>query len=219
MRIPALMRKRLFISGILCLLFFTFSAILLFQYFNNLDAQPQPSVYAKERQVQGRQTQDDVQIATQVTEPTISITQAPSSTLQPPITEAPQIQVSEPPVKDVLSALNAYRKKNGVGELSIDTKLQEFAQSRADYFASTGSMDNHAGFQSMMNDNGFAKMGFNALGENSSFGAFGSAQNLIETIYGGHGPHDENQLNSDWTHVGIGIKDDATNLVFGGRKI
>jgi uncharacterized protein YkwD len=80
-------------------------------------------------------------------------------------------------------------------------------------------MDNHAGFQSMMNDNGFAKMGFNALGENSSYGDFGTAQNLIEGLYGGHPPHDENQLKSDWTHVGIGVSGVATDLVFGGRKI
>lgn len=222
MRIPTPIRKKIIISGVLCLSFSAISTILLLHYFTSSTTHTQPSVQAKERQVQGQQTTDDIQVevATQITEPTtIPSTQAPSPLLQPTIVVTPQEKVSVTTVNNVLNALNAYRKQKGVGQLSIDIKLQEFAQSRANYFASTGSMDNHAGFQRMMQDNGFVKMGFNALGENSSFGAFNSAQELIETIYGGHAPHDDNQLNADWTHVGIGIKDDATNLVFGGRKI
>jgi uncharacterized protein YkwD len=118
----------------------------------------------------------------------------------------------------ILAALNTYRSSKGISPLVIDEKLQSFAQSRAEEFARQGSMDGHAGFQGMLDDNGFEKMGFDALGENSSYGEWGSPQNLIETIYGNSPPHNESQLRSDWTHVGIGTTDAATDLIFGGEK-
>lgn len=139
-----------------------------------------------------------------------------SSQFSPSLTATPQPQTSQN--NEILNALNSYRQKKGVGTLSVDSNLQSFAQNRAEYFDSHGGMDSHAGFQEMMNNNGFEKMGFNSLGENSSYGSYGSSTNLIEGIYAGDGPHDQNQLNPEWTHVGIGVKNDSTDLVFGGRK-
>ena len=238
MRIPARKRKELAISGTLCVIFYILSFVLLKEYLTTLSIDSPPATYAQERQVQGAQDQ----IATATIPPTntptptktklpappqtISPTQIPQPTStgnspeQPePTVVVTQTQSEHSPTQDILTALNAYRQKKGIGPLSVDSKLQEFAQSRADHFSSQGDMDNHAGFQSMMSDNGFAKMGFNALGENSSYGEWGSAQNLIETIYGKSSAHNESQLKTEWTHVGIGTKGAATNLVFGGRKI
>ncbi len=118
----------------------------------------------------------------------------------------------------ILSALNSYRSKKGVGALSFDSKLVDFANSRAAHFASIGNMDNHAGFREMLSNDGFSKMGFWKLAENSSRGFRGSASELIESFYGKSPGHDANQLNPEYTHVGIGVSGLYTDLVFGGKK-
>jgi hypothetical protein len=41
---------------------------------------------------------------------------------------------------------------------------------------------------------------------------------LIEWVYAGDKPHNDNQLSSKWSAVGIGISGSATDLVFGGSK-
>lgn len=122
--------------------------------------------------------------------------------------------------QEILQALNAYRKRHGVGELLWDTTLGNFAQGRSDGFLKNGSMDGHAGFTDYINNkDGFHKLGFMALGENSSFGYHLEAVHLIEWVYAGDAPHDNNQLNSQWTHAGIGVSGEATDLIFGGRKM
>jgi len=121
---------------------------------------------------------------------------------------------------ELLGALNNYRQKKGTTALIWNDNLANFAQSRADFFSKKGGMDNHAGFTDFINNqNGFNKLGFRSLGENSSYGYNLSATDLIEKAFGGHAPHDENQLNSKWTHVGIGVSGKATDFIFGGSKI
>lgn len=122
-------------------------------------------------------------------------------------------------IKDaVLKALNDYRSKNGVGSLSLDSKLQDYAQSRADYLRALGKLDKHAGHKEFMNNSGFEKLRFNAIAENQSYNFKGNAQGLIETLYGKSSGHNKNQLSAEYTHVGIGISGAFTNLVFGGKK-
>lgn len=118
----------------------------------------------------------------------------------------------------ILTALNNYRTKKGVGALSWDKTLGDFASSRASHFASIGNMDNHAGFREMLNNDGFSRMGFWKLAENSSTGFRGSPTELIENFYGKSSGHDANQLNPAYTHVGIGVSGLYTDLVFGGKK-
>ncbi|MEN9408010.1 MAG: hypothetical protein RLZZ455_1226 [Candidatus Parcubacteria bacterium] len=122
--------------------------------------------------------------------------------------------------QEILQALNAYRVRHGVGQLSWDPGLGSFAQGRADVFHRNGSTDAHAGFSDYMNNqDGFKKAGFMALGENSSYGYHIEAVHLIEWVYAGDAPHNNNQLSADWTHVGVGVAGLATDLVFGGRKM
>jgi uncharacterized protein YkwD len=122
--------------------------------------------------------------------------------------------------QEILTALNAYRQKRGKGTLAWDDKLASFSQSRAVHFTSIGNLDSHAGFSDYINNqDGFHKLGFMSLGENSSYGYTLEGVHLIEWVYAGDKPHDDNQLNSDWTHVGIGVDGVATNLVFGGKKL
>ncbi len=122
--------------------------------------------------------------------------------------------------QEILQALNNYRNQHGSGSLSWDAGLSSFAKQRSDLFQNKGSMDSHAGFTDFINNqDGFHKLGFMALGENSSFGYHVLAVHLIEWIYAGDAPHNNNQLNPEWTYVGIGVTGLATDLVFGGRKM
>lgn len=121
--------------------------------------------------------------------------------------------------QELLAALNAYRQRHGKGILIWDNKLGEFAQLRAAYFASKGDLDSHAGFTDYINNqDGFKKLGFMSVGENSSYGYTLEAVHVIEWVYAGDKPHDDNQLNGEWTHVGIGVDGTATDFVFGGKK-
>lgn len=122
--------------------------------------------------------------------------------------------------QEILTALNAYRQKKGKGSLAWDSGLANYAQSRAESFSAAHTLDGHAGFMDFINNqDGFHKLGFYGLGENSSYGYSLEAVHLIEWVYAGDAPHDNNQLSSEWTHVGIGVSGSATDLVFGGPKM
>lgn len=143
--------------------------------------------------------------------PKISTTQKPSATTAPATTGINQ--------QTIINALNIYRQKNNVSSLSLDPKLQTFAQNRADSLKASGKLDNHAGFTHYIkNQDGFNKLGFNALAENQSWNFKGTATGLIEQLYGKSTGHNKNQLNPTYTHVGIGVSGVYTNLVFGGKK-
>lgn len=121
---------------------------------------------------------------------------------------------------EILQALNTYRQKHGKGSLSWNDTLASFAQSRADKFSGEAKTDGHAGFMDYLNNqNGFSKLGFMRLGENSSLGYKVSATHLIEWVYAGDSPHDTNQLSGDWTSVGIGVNGVATDLIFAGNPL
>jgi|GEM_PF-5148842 len=122
--------------------------------------------------------------------------------------------------QEILIALNSYRKKYGRGALAWDDKLGEYAKKRVEYFTSIADLDQHAGFTDFINNqDGFHKLGFVSVGENSSYGYTLEAIHLIEWVYAGDKPHDDNQLNSSWHYVGIGVDGVATDLIFGGKKI
>lgn len=121
--------------------------------------------------------------------------------------------------QEIVAALNAYRQKKGIASLSWDTTLASYAQSRADHFVDLANTDKHEGFTDYINNqDGFAKLGFNAVGENSSYGYQLTGIHLIEWVYAGDAPHDDNQLRSAWTHVGVGVAGVATDLIFAGSK-
>lgn len=120
--------------------------------------------------------------------------------------------------QSLFKALNDYRAKNGKGSLAWDDKLGNYAQERANAFKASGNIDNHAGFSSFIqNQNGFATLGFNSLGENSSHGGMTSSQDIIEKIYANSPNHNQNML-GDWSHVGVGVAGEFTNFIFGGKK-
>lgn len=117
------------------------------------------------------------------------------------------------------AALNAYRQKNGKPGLSWDGKLAQYAYERAELYHNQGGLDHHAGFNDFIrNLDGFKILGFYTLGENSGFGHSLGPASIIENSYGQSPSHNENQLSTNWSHVGIGVSGSATNFIFGGNK-
>ncbi len=122
--------------------------------------------------------------------------------------------------QEILQALNQYRIKHGSQPLTVDPKLAQYAQSRADSFDAAGTTDEHQGFNDFLeNQDGFQKLSFTWLGENTSIGYRMNGVHLIEWIYAGDEPHDKNQLDNKWSHIGIGVKGTATCLIFATGKM
>ncbi|MCL4354705.1 CAP domain-containing protein [Patescibacteria group bacterium] len=122
--------------------------------------------------------------------------------------------------QEILDALNAYRQRNGKGALAWDDKLATYAQSRAEEFAKMGTTDEHQGFNNFLNNqDGFRQLGFYGLGENSAFGFKLIGVHLIEWIFAADEGHNNNQLNSKWSNVGIGVSGLGVDLIFGGDRM
>lgn len=121
--------------------------------------------------------------------------------------------------QEVLAALNHYRAVNGSSGLQWDQKLADYAQSRAQTFQGMGTTDKHAGFNAYLEgDGGFEALGYGRLGENSYYGGKLSGTHLIEWVFSQSPGHNKNQLDPQWTDVGIGVTNNAVNLNFGGNK-
>jgi len=121
---------------------------------------------------------------------------------------------------EILKAVNDYRQRYGSQILVLEPKLTSYAQSRANFFYSEDKLDSHIGFTNFLeNEDGFDKLGFSQLGENTSLGYQLNGVHLIEWVYAGDEPHDKNQLDSKWDHVGIAVKGTATCLIFATGKM
>ncbi len=122
--------------------------------------------------------------------------------------------------QEILAALNTYRQRYGSQVLIWDNKLGDYAQTRAKYLNSIKGVDKHDGFTKFVNDeDGFNKLGFTMLGENISYGYKLNGVHIIEWMYAGDEPHNRNQLDNRWNHVGIGVDGLATCLIFGTGKM
>jgi len=133
------------------------------------------------------------------------------------------MKINQDPVmatpKEIFNALNEYRRVKGVSQLTWDDKLANYAQTRAQFFNQQKALDAHAGFQDFLeNQNGFEFLGFTWLGENASFGYQMTGTHLIEWIYAGDEPHDQNQRDNRWAFVGVGVDGTASCLIFGTGK-
>lgn len=117
--------------------------------------------------------------------------------------------------EEVLQALNTLRIRNGAQPLKTHPKLCEYTNQRAKFFTSIQNIDSHAGFQDfLLNQDGFNKLGFGQLGENSSYGYVMSGVHLIEFVYMQSPTHNKNQLDPKWDHACVGIDGVATNVIF-----
>ncbi|GEM_PF-1015398 len=122
--------------------------------------------------------------------------------------------------QELFERLNTYRYIHSRGSLRWDDRLAKYAQSRTQTFTSIGKTDGHAGFIDYVhNEENVRKLGFWSVGENSSYGYKLEAIHIIEWVYAGDKPHNDNQLNSRWTHVGIGVDGTQTDFIFGSDEI
>lgn len=120
--------------------------------------------------------------------------------------------------QETFQALNTYRNTKGKSTLTWDDRLARYALERATFVCKNGS-DGHAGFSEYVEkQEGYKTLGFYALGENMSTHMRFTGTHLIEWMYAGDSAHDGNQL-GDWSHVGIGIFEDCSALIFGNEMI
>jgi uncharacterized protein YkwD len=175
--------------------------------FLSLSPSPSPSPSMKKKTpVYPRKTTEEWGIAKEIEEGTYTIRVGNDASMGSP--------------QEVLAALNAYRNTNGRSTLAWDDTLGRYAQSRAEYMQSIQTTDKHAGFNHYLEkDDGFNRLGFNQLGENSYYGGPLNGTHVIEWVFAKSPGHDANQKSSDWTHVGIGVTNSTVNLIFGGSKM
>lgn len=120
--------------------------------------------------------------------------------------------------QELLDALNQYRTVHSRGNLAWNDTLASYSQSRAQSFQDNKGTDKHAGFNSFLeNEDGFSKLGFDHVGENSYYGGPLTGTHLIEWVFSQSPGHNANQLNEKWTHVGIGVTANGVNLIFGSH--
>jgi len=116
---------------------------------------------------------------------------------------------------EILQALNNLRSRNNIQLLKKDDRLCSYTQSRAEYQGKLGKTDVHAGFTDFLeNQDGFRKLGYARVGENSSYGYTLSGVHLIEFVYMQSSEHNKNQLDPAWDHACAGTSGLATNLIF-----
>ncbi len=130
-----------------------------------------------------------------------------------------QIRINNDPAmgspSDILQALNNLRARYGAQPLQTDPRLCAYAQKRADYFKSISATDDHRGLTDyLQNGTGFADLGYNWVGENSSYGYVMSGVHLIEFVYNSDPDHSKNQLDPKWDHGCVGVNSPATDLIF-----
>ncbi|PWU23708.1 hypothetical protein C5B42_02035 [Candidatus Cerribacteria bacterium 'Amazon FNV 2010 28 9'] len=122
--------------------------------------------------------------------------------------------------REVLDALNTYRKQHNSPPLTWDDHLAAYAQTRANYLESIHSTDDHKGFEAYVQDeNNVKALGFWELGENCAYGYQLLAVHWIEWVFSADPGHDKNQLDSSYSHAGVGINGKAISIIFGGWKI
>ena len=120
--------------------------------------------------------------------------------------------------QETYQALNHYRYTKGKSNLTWDDRLAKYALERASYICQNGS-DGHAGFSRYVSEEeGYKTLGFYHLGENMSTHMRLTGVHLIEWMYASDPDHDGNQL-GDWSHVGVGIYEDCSALIFGNLMI
>lgn len=120
---------------------------------------------------------------------------------------------------DIFNALNTYRLKKKKPKLSLSSSLSQFAQQRSQELNANGGVDEHVGFYShIRNADNRRNLGFNRFGENTSCGYRMTGTHMIEWIFAGDVPHDENQLSERWSAVGIGVSGTCVSLVFGYNR-
>ena len=115
--------------------------------------------------------------------------------------------------QEIFQAVNVYRNTKGRSSLNWDEKLSSLARERVLELPTESKP--HEGFSRRMAKDGFwDEYGIVGAGENSSQGVRMTGTHLIEWIYASDEGHDRNQLNPEWSHVGIATSGSNSVLIF-----
>jgi uncharacterized protein YkwD len=120
--------------------------------------------------------------------------------------------------KEILEALNVYRKNHGRQTLSSDDKLCALAQWRADEQEKLGTLDTHKGLEDYLNDpKHWEELEEKAVGENTSYGYTLSGTHLIEWLFDADEEHRSNQLNPRWNRACAATSGVTVEVLFGEK--
>lgn len=123
-----------------------------------------------------------------------------------------------PSASELLTGLNSYRQQHGVSTLQWDSTLASYAQQRADFYVSRGSIDGGAGFRTFKAQDGPFALGFQNIGELSNYGVSDTAYGLFANYFASFASTNSVQLSPVWIYAGIGVNGTAIEVVFGQRK-
>ncbi len=130
----------------------------------------------------------------------------------------PQSGGGLPSANELLAGLNSYRQQHGVSTLQWDGTLAHYAQQRADFYVSRGSIDGGAGFRTFKAQDGPFALGFQNIGELSNYGVSDTAYGLFANYFASFASTNSVQLSAAWIYAGIGVNGTAIEVVFGQRK-
>lgn len=123
-------------------------------------------------------------------------TSVPKTTLTPtPVPISVIVQPSN--LQDLLSAVNVFRSKNGLGQLLSDSTLCLIAQNRVNENAVLGSLDDHAGFDKYFK----GQTDFKSMGENLHWATYSeTATEIVENGWAKSSGHLANMLDPKWQY-------------------
>lgn len=99
--------------------------------------------------------------------------------------------------QDLLIAVNTFRSKNGLGQLSSNNSLCSIAQSRVRENATLGQLDNHAGFDKYFK----GQTEFKSMGENLHWATYSeTAAEIVENGWADSPGHRVNMLDFKWQY-------------------
>lgn len=127
-----------------------------------------PSRAAVAPQTQTNQQKTTTPQQTTYTLPQQSNTSSSMPTYAPPAQQTIRASHMATPI-EIFTALNTHRQRNGRNALMWDTSLANYAQTRANTFASLKRLDNQEGFFTFINQKQHVALGFYSMGENSSY--------------------------------------------------
>ena len=156
------------------------------------------SVFKSNKEIaqETNKTSSSINILAPSSKPTFTPTPTPTKTPLPsPIPTPVTIQPSNS--QDLLSAVNSFRNKNGLGRLSSSNTLCSIAQNRVNENAALGQLDDHAGFDKYFK----GQTEFKGMGENLHWATYReTAEEIIENGWANSPGHKANMLDSKWQY-------------------
>lgn len=124
-------------------------------------------------------------------------TSSSTPTLTPTLTPTPTEIIQSSNSQSLLNAVNAFRSKNGLGQLSSNSTLCSIAQNRVNENAALGRLDDHAGFDKYFK----GQTEFKGVGENLHWATYSeTGAEIVENGWAKSTGHLANMLDPKWQY-------------------